>query len=132
MILEAIATVIVEQGLGVLGSTLFLHHMPETCQQGVLLRLSLEGVETDNYKPGFYKTWYQVIVRDTTYASGEAKAQALFSGLEFYNRSFTDTLGRPTIKILQSYNRNLPVPFPRSPDNLLEWSIRFDLQFVQL
>lgn len=128
MILEAVATVITDAKLGVLGKTLFLHHMPETCVQGIVLREPLDGIPTDNYKPGFHNGWYQVIVRDRSHPSGRDLADKLFTLLEFYDRTFT----AQGVKIIQSYSRNLPIVYPRTPDNLLEWSIRFDTQFVRL
>lgn len=132
MILEALATVLVENKIGVLGKTLFIHHMPETCKQGVVLRLPLSGIETDNYKPGFYKGSYQVIVRDKAHETGQALADKIFKVLEFYNRDFADKKGNPTVRVVQSYNCVKPVVYPRLPDNLLEWSTMFDIHYLEL
>lgn len=132
MILEAIATVLVENKLGVMGKTLFLHHMPETCKQGVVLRIPLSGIQTDSYKPGFYKSGYQAIVRDKAHESGQALADKVMEKLEFYNRDFADKKGKPTIRILQSYACILPVVYPKLPDNMLEWSTMFDIQYLEL
>lgn len=132
MNLDSIAQVITEAGLGAPGKTLFMHHMPETCAKGVLLRLPMEGIPTNQYIPGYYNGSFQAIVRDKNHASGQDLADRLSKLLTFYERNFADKKGRVYQRILQCYPCQKPIVYPRLPDNLIEWSIKFDVDYLEL
>lgn len=132
MNLSHIADMIVAAGQGVIGKTLFIHHMPETCAKGVVLRTPLDGIPVNNYLPDYYQGKFQVIIRDKTHASGQPRADALFDLLEMYNRDFLDKKGKLVMRIVQSYPCTKPIVYPRSPDNLIEWSITFDVTYLEL
>lgn len=132
MNLDPIAEIIAAANQGVVGKSLFLFNMPETCAKGVVLRLPVDGISVSQYLPGYYKTYFQAIVRDKSFASGQGRAEALSSLLTFYDRTFTDSANKPYLQIKICYPCVKPIVFPRMTDNLLEWSIKFDVVYVEL
>ncbi len=132
MNLDAICQIIEDAGLGTLGESLFQHHMPETATQGLVLRLPLEGVPINHYIPGFRRGSFQVIVRDDRFAEGQAVAERVFDLLTLHRRDFQDAQGKLYFRILQCLPRTEPIVYPRMGSNLTEWSINFDVAYLNL
>jgi hypothetical protein len=114
--------------LGTRGESLFINMMPPTAHSAVLLKNRLTGTKIDHELPGYYQTKFNVVVRGTGYTIGEpgelvdqvVAALTLSEG----------TLG--TMKINYVRPLHLPVVFPLSNGNILEWNIEFAACFVQL
>jgi hypothetical protein len=114
------------EGVGTNGVDLFAHRMPFECQKGVLLRLPLDGIQRDPQLPGYFKTeGLQAIIRDIDQAAGEIKAQRVMDALDLMNHQFEG------LKINRIFARTLPVVYPRSDGQELEWSITFFASYVQ-
>ncbi len=132
MKLEMLAQVLVDADLGEIGQTIFVHHMPETLNQGVLLRTPLVGTPVDHYLPGYYKGRVQAIVRAITQTAGDELAIAVIKALQTLGgTTLTDAETDTSLKINYLRPDTLPIVFPRSEGNLKEWSINFDCCYVQ-
>jgi hypothetical protein len=90
-----------------------------------MLRSPLSGVAIDNYLPGFYRTRFQVIARAPTYDAGQALINQALKTLKLPADSMIDTM---TINFCRPVT--LPVPFPLSSANLIEWSTNFEICFT--
>lgn len=136
---EILEQLIVDAGLGIPGQTLFTHHMPAEVDKGILLRGPLAGIEVDNCLPGYYKTDIQAIVRAQTFSAGQTLSENVVTAL-IHNQSKTYSLHDPdpssplrqVIKINHFLLKALPIIYPRSDGNSLEWSLHFDANYVML
>jgi hypothetical protein len=102
----------------------FLYKMPYSVVPGVLFRDSYMGTAIDHYLPGFYKAEFQVIVRHTDHVLGRAMADEI-SGFLTVKKS--GIIGNMNVR--QVLPRNMPLVFPASEGDLLEWSIHFDAAY---
>jgi hypothetical protein len=100
--------------------------MPDTVSAGILLKDAPLGVEIDHELPGFYMTDFQVIVRSTDHVEGEDKATAVSGVLNVLNQ----TIGSLNVNFIRP--RHLPMVFPVSDGDYLEWLVTFDTSFVRL
>lgn len=123
MKIETIAQVLQTAGIGTIGTDLFYHTMPDV-EEGVLLRLPLNGVRVDPELPLFFRTKLQVILRTLTFAEIDARAQEIIDTLVMQRRQFPGLW----INYIRLYT--LPITFPRSEGNTLETSINFDCCYV--
>ena len=130
MNLDIISQVIEDANLGVLGVSLFQHHMPEGCVNGILLRTPLNGIAIDHNLPGYFKGSLQAIVRSDSHELGDGLAASVSSALTLSNRIFASPNGSFLMKVNHLYPTNLPIIYPRSPGNIFEWSINFDCNYV--
>jgi hypothetical protein len=121
---------IVNAGLGVLGTSLFIDHMPETCEVGVMIRNPLQGNPINHYIPGYEKWQFQIIVRDRTHVGGETRSNAISKLLYFGNMNFTQADGS-NLLINFCRPRTKPVTYPRLPNNLIEWSTMFEVNSAE-
>jgi hypothetical protein len=133
MKLEALAELIVADGLGVIGQTLFVYQMPASCKSGIVLRLPPTGNSLNHYIPGYISGKFQVIIRDTSYEAGNEKSNRLSKLFTFFEpKDFLDEQNRLYMRINQCFPCNTPIIYPRLENNLVEWSITFDVNFIEL
>jgi hypothetical protein len=114
-----------DAGLGVQGKSIFIDQMPMTVTTAVMLRNPLSGVPINNYLPGFYRARFQVIARAPTYDAGQALMRQVIATLRVPAETMIDTA-----KINYCRPLTLPVPYPLSSANLIEWSVNFEICFV--
>jgi hypothetical protein len=132
MRLDILAQVLVDAGLGTIGTDIFMHRMDANAVRGILLRNPIDGVAVDPTLPKYYKSALQAIVREETQAAGDAKAAAIIAALTFYNREFR----APTapfaliMQVKQLYPTKLPIIYPRSVGRGIEWSCNFHADYV--
>lgn len=124
--LEALAQLLENAGLGVQGESIFVHMMPSTVGQGVLLLGPLSGTPIDHELPNYRKTHFQAIVRHKSYSSGKALAEAVSNALTLINT----TLPGYNVKFILP--RHEPVVFPVSEGDFLEISVNFEAVYVNL
>lgn len=125
MNLEPFAQILEAANIGVANDQIFTDHMPAEIPTGVLLRLPLEGVKIDHYMPGFYKTRLQAIVRAQRHTTGQAIADKVLKALTLRQRTdFEDML------LMQMLPDHLPITYPRSDGNGIEWSLNFCLAYA--
>lgn len=103
---------------------IFVYQMPETVQTGILLKDAALGTLIDHELPQYYQTEFQCIVRSKEHADGEAKADAVSTAMTILNQ----TIGTLNVKYIRP--RHVPMVFPVSNGDYLEWLITFDTSFV--
>lgn len=131
MNLDCIAQILINAGLAQgFGQDVFPQHMPAQVEEGLLLRLPMEGVPLNHYIPGYFKGRFQVIVRSKDLAVGEAKANGVCAALNLYGVSFFDLNAQPLLRILQCYSTVLPINYARSDANVFEWSCNFLSHYI--
>lgn len=129
MNLDCIAQLLIDGGAATaLGTDIFQYHMPEECNQGILLKLPISGVRINHYIPGFLKANLQVIVRAPSHAIGDPIAKLVSSILKVYNQDFPGA--SPSFFVKQMFPTALPIVYPRSAGNIYEWSIPIECTYV--
>lgn len=131
MKLSVIARKLADAGIGLEGKTLFLHQMPATVGEGVLVKIPLTGIDVNHYLPNFYRGPLQIIVRSQSQEVGERLVEAVIEAL----RLSQDTVwsdGRYSMLMRQVLLAQLPIRFPRSDGNGIEWSLNFEVTYNQL
>jgi hypothetical protein len=132
--LDCIAEVLIEANLATaLGVDIFEHHIPETCTQGILLKLPMDGIPVNHYIIGFYKGSFQAILRSKDHAFGDAQSLLINNALTFYNRTFTDPVsGDVLMRVLQCFPLTRPVVYPRTQGNEYEWACNIKAHYIMI
>lgn len=125
MNLFAMLDILESKGLGVKEESLFISMMPAGVNKAIMLRDPLTGTVIDHELPGYYRTTFQMIIRATGHAEGETRAKAAVSELTFEEETVAGMYFR--------YCRpeTLPVVYPLSDGNLLEFSVKMCVCFSQ-
>jgi hypothetical protein len=106
--------------LAVKEKSLFLQMFPVGVQEAVLLRTPLQGTRINHELPGFYHADFTVIVRCVDYDAGEVLMKRIMDLLTFGEK----TIARQTFRYCRP--QHLPVAFPLSDGNLIEYSVGFE------
>ncbi|MFT4064275.1 minor capsid protein [Paraburkholderia sp.] len=114
-----------DAGVGIQGQSIFIDSMPAGVTTAVMLRNPLGGVPINNYLPGYFHARFQVIARAPSYDAGQALILQAMAALRV--PAETDLA---TMKINYCRPLALPVPYPLSSANLIEWTTNFELCFV--
>ena len=118
--------------LGVIGTSLFIHHMPSTTEQGILIKVPLQGIKRDPSMPGYYKTEIQMIIRHNNTTTGEALANSVMNLFHSHARvEYLDEDDDLVFAVKQMFAQSKPIRYPLSEGNLTEWSINFDVTFFE-
>lgn len=125
MFLHAIAKKLENDGIALIGDSLFVYSAPAEKQNYILLMLNGDGVAFDPQTPGYYNTKYQVIIRYVNYEDGLALAQTVKEALHFYNQKYVDIVFKHSIP------RDEPRPFRRNDAGIIEISNNFLASFVK-
>lgn len=105
------------QGQGQSGKTLFLNMMPAKVNKAIMLRTPLTGTKIDHELPEYYKTEFQLIVRDTDYASAQTRAEDAVKALTVVETQ----IGPMYFRYCRPDTK--PVAYPMSDGNLVEVSV---------
>ncbi len=103
----------------------FVWHMPEGINVGVLLLHNLGGARLSPDLPCFKRGKFQAIVRHTNYQEGYALAKQVLTGLTLGRKE----LGSLTVK--HSTPIHDPVTYPVSKGDLIEFSVNFETVYVE-
>lgn len=130
MKLEAIATKLAGEGLGLVqAQNLFVHHMPADTTPGVMLRFYFGGTDIDPELPGYRKTSFQMIVRDSDYARGMALANSISTALNSDTTASAFTIpGITQVNYIRP--RSEPFVYPLSAGSQWEFLVTFDACYV--
>jgi hypothetical protein len=132
MKLELLAQVIQDAGIGTIGEDIYVHNMPADVTRGIMLRNPLAGTNIDNGLPGYFRDRLQAIVRATSHADGDVLAKQVTKALKMERkRLFLDTDGKLLLQINYLLPAQLPIVYPWTPANVLEWSINFITSYVE-
>lgn len=132
MRLEYLAKMLEDASLGKIGDDIFVGHMPSECQKGILLKDPLVGTPADPNLPGYYKSKLQLVVRAPTRFEGDNIAKEVGKAMTIYNREFFDLDGNLELKVNHIYPAQLPIVYPYTPGNTIEWSLNFVTSYVQV
>ena len=127
MKLLPLLTHLADEDVGVIAQDLFIDMLPAEADEAVLLRNPLQGTFINHELPGYYQAEFDVIVRvpAAKYDAGEAKIEAVVAVLTVANLQLDDmwfNYARP---------ETLPVSYPLSKGNLIEFSVRMACCFVR-
>lgn len=131
MNLDCIAQVLIDAGLAQgFGQDIFPQHMPAQVEEGMLLRLPMEGVPLNHYIPGYFKGRFQVILRSKSMDTGEPKASQICQALNMREVTFSGADGHLLMRVLQCFPVTLPINYARTDANVFEWSCNFLAHYV--
>ena len=132
MRIDLLANHLASQGVGIVGKTIFAHHMPAECTEGVMLKLPIAGIDHDNYMPGYYRSRFQAIVRAQSESRGEKLSEQVVKAM--VHQQTKDYLDQPGNRFAMRINYllrdQLPIRYPRLDGNGIEWSLNFITSFV--
>ncbi len=111
--------------LGVRGKTIFINMIPAEAPKGILLRNDLRGTHIDHELPGYYKGFFQLIVRAPNYTAGEELIKEAIAALTVVETQ----VGTQHFRYIRP--KTLPVVFPLSKGALLEFSVHMDCCFTE-
>jgi hypothetical protein len=125
MNLMPLATRLQTLAVGTLASTIFINMMPMEQPDAVLLRNKLQGTEIDYELPGFFRTKFQLVARGKTYQLADALIAKAITALTFAETQMTGSY-------FVRYSRPLtmPVSFPLSNGNLIEFACDMEICFI--
>lgn len=123
MNLLPIAQYIEDAGFGVQGENIFINMIPAERPVCIMVRNKLQGTLIDYELPGFYKTRFQLIVRAGDYVTGDKLISEVCDALTLTERQIGDMFVRYMRPV------TMPVVFPLSKGNLLEFTNDFDIAF---
>jgi len=113
-------------GVGKQGKSIFVYMMPSEAVSAVMVRNQLAGTRINHELPGYYKTRLQVIARGANYKAAETLMASAVAALTLEPGA---VLGDMTFNYCRP--QTLPMPFPLSAGNLIEFSVYFEVCFVQ-
>lgn len=125
MNLMPIADIIESKGFAEQGKNLFINHFPADAGQGVLIRERLIGASLTPELPGYLKFNFQVIVRGYRYSETEELANNIAKALRLETEK---TIGGIHFKYIRL--QNVPVPFPITDGEGVEFAATFDVRCV--
>ncbi len=108
MNLLPLAKLLQTKQVGITGQTIFVNMIPISAPKGVLLRNDLPGTEIDYELPGYFKTGFVVIVRDTSFDLAEQRMQRVSE----FSHSMTQLSETSTSTIVDQKTR--PNAYPMS------------------
>lgn len=125
MILEAVAAMLEDAGIGTTGKDIFVHTIPAGPTPAILLRQHPGGTMIDHYLPTYRKTTFMLIVR----------AREHTVGLDLINQAvsaITLTTEQTLQGILWKYMRpeNEPYIYPTSVGGNIEFEVNIDACYV--
>jgi hypothetical protein len=123
--LDQLASRLESQGIGAVGTDIFLYNMPAQAQTGVLLLEPQLGARIDHELPGWRMVRYPLTVRSPHPQSGYELAVRVISALTITRQQ---ALGGFLVNYVRSVHE--PVPFPVDEGDLVEYAIHVDTCYV--
>lgn len=124
MNLQSLAMQLQKDGVGRIGTSIFIADMPADAKSGVLLRGPRLGSPIDYELPGYRNTHFNVSVRGQTYKEGEALMKKAMASL-----TITET-EIPGMDIRYIRPQTDPIPFPLSDAKIFEFLVIFEAVYV--
>lgn len=124
MDLKAMATKLQKDGIGQWGVDIFIGHMPEGAQSGILLRGALIGTPIDYDLPNYRKTKFTLAARGVGYVQTQDLAKRASESLTIAETQ----LKGMDIRFVRP--RTEPVAFPINDADLFEFLVIFDAVYV--
>lgn len=124
MNLESIAEKLQDDGVGQMGASIFINHMPADAASGVLLRPPYVGTPIDFELPGYRKTKFNVAARGKNYQEAYALAMKVMESLTVMETTLTG------MDVRYIRPRTEPVSFPVSEGAAVEFLMIFETVYV--
>lgn len=122
MSLEAFAKKLHNDGVGRIGTNIFLNHAVENIETGILLRDHRSPI--DHELPNYNKVKFQGIVWSKDYKAGYALARKMMTSLTIKNQ----TMENMDIRYVRA--NNMPVCYPISDSSTYEFLVIFEAVYV--
>ena len=126
MNLEDIAAYLEQKDMGIMGKSIFVNEMPDTCPRGVML-MNRAGSPIDHELGGYYHTEFMVIVRAKDYKDGQDYSNAILKMLTVYQAFNT-----PTMQVKQLLPQTLPRDYRRQVSGFWEYEFDVTIQCAML
>lgn len=125
MSLEAIAAILEDAGLGIMGSSIFVHNIPASATNGILIRQLRGGAIIDPELPGWRRWTFMMIVRATELNTGMDLMRQAVEALSSENEHVEQDL-------LWKYRRpeSEPMVYPLSSGANYELQVNIDACYV--
>lgn len=121
MILEAMATYIVRNGIGEAGKDVFVHNMPAICAEGILFLPPDSGFIKDLELEDYYRDICKIVVRCNSITRGNRLMREILSVLEFKYQTIGD--------VHFNFVRSLTLPLPYIRDESGGYEVSVVLEF---
>lgn len=133
MRVEQLAKILEDAGCGTRGVNLFVHFMPAQITKGIVLLPSLSGDAINWELPGWRnRVKFQILVRDNTIPAGHVRIKAATTALTIRQRTLVPEMAPdiPASLLSHCWPVHDAVVYPRSPANLFEFSVNFEMAFA--
>ncbi|WP_051331773.1 minor capsid protein [Methylocaldum szegediense] len=105
---------------------IFVHHMPETVETGVLLRIDLPGAKCYPEIPNYRRGDFLMVIRDADPGKGYRLASEIAKLLTWRGPRALDR----TFKVMQCVPLRDPIPYPETAGDYIEFAVEFRIHFV--
>ncbi len=127
MKLEAVAEILVTQGIATVGDDLYIYSMPEGRQSGILLIDDPNTpTEIDEYIPKLRKSNFCAIVRGTSYETAMTLAYLVRGALDV--AQVTATNGLIFLRLKPTYD---PIAYPIPESDVVEVSVNLWAAYIE-
>lgn len=125
--LEAVAEILINEGVAIAGTTLYIYNMPENMQNGVLLIDDPDTpTEVDEYIPKLRKSNFRAVVRGGDYQSAMELAYQVRYALDKHN--YMATNGLKFLRLKPTYD---PIAFPVADSDVVEVSVNLWTAYIE-
>jgi hypothetical protein len=126
LILDAVAEYLESQGLGTRGQDLFVFHMPEGVNAGILVIADNDmATEVDEYIPKLKKSRFRVIVRHADYQSAVTLAYQVRNALDLHRATVG---GISVLRLRSAYD---PIAYPVPESDVIEVSVNLWSAYIE-
>lgn len=127
MKLEAVADILHDAGIAIKGDNLYIYHMPEGRQAGVLLLDDPDmPTEIDEYIPKLKKSNFRAVVRGPSYQEAMSLANQVRDTLNLHNQTVN---GLKFLRLKPTYD---PIAFPVADSDVVEVSVNLWAAYIEL
>lgn len=126
MKLKEVAGYLAAEGLGVIGTSIFVGEMPAACKAGILLMDTYSGSRIDHELPGWRDTGFRVVIRHEAYDAGELLAERAITALTIQRDV---QMGSIFVKRMLPYND--PKPYRRSEAGVWEFETDVETSYIR-
>lgn len=127
MITKTVAAHLEDGGFGSEGIHIFIEFMPEGSEKAILILQPPSGARIDQNMPGYFRSGFQVIVRDKSFNDGNDIIKQVVTFLE--NSANIELKGW---RLRTARATHLPLHYRISDGKLFEHSVNFDATFEAL
>ena len=125
MNIEPFANKLEADGVGVVGTDIFLYRLPDRVVEGIVFVQPLSGAKIDHELVNYYRSKFQVIIRAKRFETGLTLTESVVQSLTAYDVDLDN------YKVKYVRPRTEYVSYPVSEGNHIEFSLNFETAFVK-